>query len=226
MDPRYWGIVAILVIGVAVIAYGALSDRRATQRQRDALTAPPKRDIPRLSPTSEPPSYLTELQARTKPAGANTDLDAPTRRRLSEAQAAAFSIPSGYPRLSFITDRSTGWFVAEAPIVLICDAEITAIREVLPLMERAKKTGRPLILVAADISEDVVDTFSANSVQGMLRCVPIQLGDPELRAGLASAVGAHQLTVTDLRAGYVPADALGSAETWLCDEDTSWVIQS
>jgi hypothetical protein len=226
MDPRYWGIVAIIVIGVAVVVYGMLSDRSATRRRREELTAPPKREIPRFSPTDQPPQYLTELQARTRPADAQTDLDAPTRRRLSEALAGAVTLPTGYPQLSFVTDRSTGWFVADTPWVLICDSAITAIREVLPAMERAKVAGRPLVLVAPDIADEVVDTFSANTVQGLLRCLPLELADPDARSGLASAVGSEQLGLTDLRAGYLPPGALGEAATWVCDQDTSWVLRS
>ena len=65
----WWGIALILVVGIAVVVYGYLDDRRRTRERDAAMAAPPKRDIPRFEPTSEPPQYLSELEARTRPSG-------------------------------------------------------------------------------------------------------------------------------------------------------------
>ena len=63
----WWGITVILVAGIAVVVYGYLDDRRKTRERDAALAAPPNRDIPRFAPTAEPPRYLSELEARTRP---------------------------------------------------------------------------------------------------------------------------------------------------------------
>ncbi len=78
LDPWTLGLVAVVVLGLALIAYGALHDRARNRRAREEMLSPPKREIPQFRPDTPAPQYLSELQARRPPADA-TSTACPTR---------------------------------------------------------------------------------------------------------------------------------------------------
>ncbi len=136
----WWGIALILVAGIAVVIYGALDDRRKTRERDAAMTAPPNRDIPRFEPTAEPPQYLSELEASTRPSGLpGTELTEQQRSDVKAAQAAAPSLATGIPDKRFVTDAASGWAVASDPIVALCGDPVLTVRELLPLLTTAQR---------------------------------------------------------------------------------------
>ena len=220
----WWGIGVILVAGTALVVYGYLDDRRKTRERDAAMQAPPKRDIPRFEPTAEPPDYLSELQARTRPAKLpGTDLTDTARADLTSALATAPSIAAGVRSKSFVTDARTGWAVATDPVVAVLADEVHTVRDLLPLLERAQRAGRPLVLAAPAFGDEVLDTLAANTVQGKEQCIPVVV-DAEQSGRIAALALARPIPHTDLQAGWVPDDALGSVDTWVSDRSTSWLL--
>ncbi|HKN43267.1 MAG TPA: hypothetical protein VJW23_05040, partial [Propionibacteriaceae bacterium] len=67
MDPWSIGLIALIVVGLAAIIFGALWDRRRNKRRAAEMLAPPARSIPRFKPDAPAPHYLSDLQARRKP---------------------------------------------------------------------------------------------------------------------------------------------------------------
>lgn len=225
MDSAWWGVVAVLVVGIAIVAYGWLSDRAETRRRIAEVAAPPKRDIPGFVPDSRPPEYLSELQALVRPDELPpTDLDVDARHALTERLSAAPTFPAGWPSRHFVTDASTGWCVLKMPLVLVCLDPLATIRELLPALERARFTARSLVVVAPDVPSEVVATLRANMIQGKLTCLVLTLADPELRHEIATLTGGRSVPREDLQAGYLPDSALGTCATWVADEDDSWVL--
>ena len=225
VDAGTWGIVAVLVIGTAVVIYGWWSDRAAARREAEELRRPPDRDIPRFHPEEVRPHYLSELEAVTRPEGAPPAiLGVDARHLLTERLNGAPSFPAGWPNRGFITDPGTGWCVLEAPLVLVCADEVTTMRELLPAVRAAKAADRPLVVVAPEVSGDILATLRANLVQQTFPALAVELGDPGLRRSLCSLTGGALATGQDLRAGYLPKTTLGECETWVSDEDTSWVL--
>lgn len=225
MDPRFWGIVAVLVIGIGVVLYGALSDRAATRRRAAELQSPPRRDIPSFHPTSAPPRYLSELQAFTRADGApSTDVDDATRAELRRRRNTAPSFGAPLPSPAFSTDAPSGWCVLSNPVILVCESSVDTIRELLPAIEQARAGDRPLVVVAPKFAAEVVDTLRANSAQNLLAGAPLALADEAERSRLAQLVGALIVSKQDLQAGYLPVSALGHCRTWLADGTGSWVL--
>ncbi|MGC3952857.1 MAG: hypothetical protein QM804_01140 [Propionicimonas sp.] len=225
METGVWGIVAVLVIGTAVVCYGWWSDRTDDRRRAEALRNPPEREIPRFRADEVRPRYLSELEAVTRPADLPpTDLTEADRAKLRQLVAGAAGFPAGWPSPRFVTDTSTGWCVIEQPAVLICQDELTAMRELLPAVKRTREAGRPLVVVAPGFSDEVLATLRANWVQGSFAGLPLQLEDADRRRSLASLTGASPVAASDLQAGYLPADNLGSCQAWVCDQRTSWVL--
>lgn len=222
----WWGIAIILVAGVTVVGYGYLDDRRRTRERDAAMAAPPARDIPRFEPTAEPPMYLSELEARTRPADLpGSGLTETERTALKAARAAAPGIRAGIPDDRFVTDAASGWAVAPDPLIALCVDPLLTVRELLPLLTDAQRSGRPLVLVAPAFGTDVIDTLAANTVRGKVRCVPVAA-----TADQAAQVREHTLarafSHSDLQAGWIPDDSLGTVATWLSEQNRSWMIQA
>src|SRR5690349_19373307 len=109
MDPWTVGIVVVIAVGVVVIVLGAVYDRRRNRRAAREMLSPPDRTIPRFAPETPAPHYLSELQARRRPAGARaTDLSPADRdeltRRLRDPDTV--SVPAGMASADFVTDKS------------------------------------------------------------------------------------------------------------------------
>ncbi len=219
----WWGIALILVVGIAVVVYGYLDDRRKTRERDAAMAAPPKRDIPRFAPHAEPPQYLSELEARTRPAGlpvaALTDRQ---RTDLTTILESAPSIKTGIPDDRFVTDAASGWAVASDPLVALCADPVVTIRELLPLLEMAQRAGRPLTIAAPEFSTEAIDTLAANTVRGKVQCIPIVV-TADQSAQLNEYTLATPLTRADLQAGWSPDESFGTTTTWVSSRKCSWM---
>lgn len=222
----WWGIALILVAGIAVVIYGALDDRRKTRERDAAMTAPPNRDIPRFEPTAEPPQYLSELEARTRPTGLpGSDLSDRQRADLKVAVNSSPGIKAGVSDDRFVTDVVSGWAVGSDPLVALCAEPLATIREALPLLEKAQRAGRPLALAAPGFEAEVIDTLAANTVRGKVQCIPVTV-TADQAAQLTEYTLATPLARADLQAGWVPDESLGTAETWVSSRSRSWMVQS
>ena len=222
----WWGIAIILVAGVTVVVYGYVDDRRKTRERDAAMAAPPKRDIPCFEPTAEPPQYLSELEARSRPADLpGSELTEPERADLRTARAAAPGIRAGIPDDRFITDAASGWAVASDPLIALCGEPLLTVRELLPLLTNAQRSGRPLVLVAPAFGADVTDTLAANTIRGKVRCVPVT-ATADQAAQVTEHTLARALSHSDLQAGWVPDASLGTVATWLSERNRSWMIQA
>ena len=232
MSQAYWGIVAVLVIGIAVIAYGYLDDRRRTRERNATMQGPPKRDIPGFRPDAPAPEYLSELMARRSPDEVATPNDVATRlakardslHALPAALQEAAAIPLGYPDDGFATDPTTKRAVLANPLVLVAADPVETIRELLPVIEHAKRAERPLVLVAPAIEAPVLDTLRANLVQRHFTSLPLLTDNVTLREEIAEATGATPVSADDLRAGYLPPNTFGTAHTWVASKASSWVL--
>lgn len=228
MEGWQIGLIAVLVVGVAVIVFGALKDRRTNERRVREMLAPPERDIPRFAPDSPTPHYLSELQARRPPNSAESTALAPEER--AELQAAIDSpgvttIRAGYASRDLITDQPTGWSVLQRPAVLVSTEPISAIRELLGVLERQLPTSRPLVIAAPAISQELIRTFEVNHIQQLLTVLPVVIpDDPGALRQIAEITGATPMSRTDLQAGYVPPHALGSCATWIAAPDRSYLL--
>lgn len=224
VEPGIWGIVAVLVIGTAVVAYGWMSDRAADRRRAEAMQAPPEREIPRFKADEIRPQYLSELEAATRPDHlAATELGEEARARLTELLPGSPQFPAGWPVKDFVTDTATSWSVVEDPVIVICTDEVAAVRELLPAVKRAREAGRPLVVVAPGFAAEVLVTLRANWVQGVFSCLPVTLAGGERRS-LGSVVGAIPVDRADLQAGYLPSGHLGGCHAWVSDQRASWVV--
>jgi hypothetical protein len=222
------GLIAVLVIGVAAIVFGAVRDRRINERRRREMLAPPERSIPKFAPDAPTPSYLSELQARRPPADARpTGLSPAERDELRAAMAAPDTtvIDRGYASDDLVTDQEAGWSVLHRPNVLVAEDGIATVRELLGVLENQLPTGRPLVVVAPAISDELLATFAVNHIRQVITVLPVIVADDDVRRRIAGATGARPMSHLDLQSGYLAPGMLGGCETWVSTSQQSHILR-
>lgn len=210
----------IVVVAAALVltVYGALSDRAKNRRRAAEMLGPPKRDIPNLPEGARSPHYVTEAQARRRPDRAPQPVAWP-----EEADQGSVEIAVGYASAEFVTDPRSRQVVLEEPLVLVCSDGVETIRELLPALEQALRTARPLVVVAPVIAPEVLGTLEVNAIQGKVPGVAV-LGDADVREQVVEASGAVSIDSTDRRAGWLDPEALGNLARWTSTRTTSRVV--
>jgi chaperonin GroEL len=136
----------------------------------------------------------------------------------------------GYVSPYFIVDAQKDRVVLDDALILLYPKNITAINELLPVLEQVMKAGRALLIVAEDVSGDALATLVINTIRGTLKTCAVKApGFGEQRKALlediAVLTGTH---VVDSEAGLaldkLPMAALGHASRVEIDRDSTAII--
>ena len=80
----------------------------------------------------------------------------------------------GYLSPYFVTDPERMEVVLEDPYLLIHEKKISAMKDLLPILEQIAKTGRPFIMIAEDVEGEALATLVVNKIRGTLQCVAVK----------------------------------------------------
>jgi len=80
----------------------------------------------------------------------------------------------GYLSPYFINDPEKQVCSLEDPLVLLHDKKISAIRDLLPVLEAAAKAGKPLLIVAEDVEGEALATLVVNAMRGVLKVAAVK----------------------------------------------------
>ena len=75
----------------------------------------------------------------------------------------------GYLSPYFVTDPERMEVVLENPLILIHEKKISAMKDLLPLLELVAQAGRPLLIIAEDIEGEALATLVVNKLRGTLQ---------------------------------------------------------
>jgi hypothetical protein len=227
VDPWTIGLTVLIIVGLAAIIYGALSDRRKNRRAAAEMLAPPKRDIPRFKPDAQPPHYLSELQARRSPGGKEpNELTQAERQEIKRQldQPSVVKINAGYASKDFVTDQASSWAVLDHPRILLCSDPVDSIRELLPILEKLILAKTPVVIIAPRLGPEVVRTLEVNQIQRTMKLLAVSnVGGTEL-ANIAASCGAEPVDRTARQSGYAGLDQLGGCDRWVSSRDASYLI--
>jgi chaperonin GroEL len=80
----------------------------------------------------------------------------------------------GYISPYMITDPDKMEAVLNEPYILICEKKISAIADVLPVLEKVVQAGKPLMIIAEDVEGEALATLVVNKLRGTFTCVSVK----------------------------------------------------
>jgi chaperonin GroEL len=80
----------------------------------------------------------------------------------------------GYLSPYFVTDPEKMEAVLEDPYILIHDKKISAMKELLPLLEKTAQSGKPLLIISEDVEGEALATLVVNKLRGTLKVVAVK----------------------------------------------------
>ena len=136
----------------------------------------------------------------------------------------------GYLSPYFITDADSMETVIEDAQILIHDKKISAMKDLLPILEKVAQMGHPMLVVAEDVEGEALATLVVNKLRGTLKVAAVKapgFGDRR-KAMLEDIAVLTGGTVISEEKGYrlenATLDYLGSAKRIIIDKDTTTVI--
>ena len=135
----------------------------------------------------------------------------------------------GYISPYFVTDPEAGEAAFEDPYLLITTQKISAISDLLPLLEKVAQAGKPLIVIAEDVDGEALSTLVVNSIRKTFTAVAVKapfFGDRRkaFLQDLAVVTGAEIVAPEiGLTLEQVSLDSLGNAGRVVVTKDTTTV---
>ncbi|GBD89312.1 60 kDa chaperonin [bacterium BMS3Abin04] len=137
----------------------------------------------------------------------------------------------GYLSPYFVTDSESMETVLETPLILIHDKKISAMKDLLPILEKAAQSGKPLLIIAEDLEGEALATLVVNKLRGTLKVAAVKapgFGDRR-KAMLEDIAVLTGGTVISEERGYklesATLDYLGSAKKIVIDKDNTTVVE-
>jgi len=137
----------------------------------------------------------------------------------------------GYLSPYFVTDADSMEAALEHPYILIHDKKISAIKDLLPILEKISQAGRSLLIIAEDIEGEALATLVVNKLRGTLRVAAVKapgFGDRR-KAMLEDIAVLTGGTVISEEKGFKLENAnlsyLGTAKTVTIDKDNTTIVE-
>src|SRR4026209_348519 len=133
------------------------------------------------------------------------------------------------PYFATNTDRMEA--ILDEPYVLLYDKKISAMRDLLPLLEQTAGAGRALLIIAEDIDGDALATLVVNRLRGTIKVCAVKapaFGDRRkaILEDLAILTGAKVITEDlGIKLENVQAEDLGSAKRVVIDKESTTIVE-
>ena len=137
----------------------------------------------------------------------------------------------GYLSPYFVTDQERMEAVLENPFILIHEKKITAMQDLLPVLELVAKAGRPLLIIAEDIGGEALATIVVNKLRGTLHVAAVRApgyGDrrKEMLEDVAILTNGRAITEDlGIKLESITIEDLGQAKKVTIDKDNTTIIE-
>ena len=137
----------------------------------------------------------------------------------------------GYLSPYFVTDPERMEVILDQPFILIHEKKISALKDLLPLLEQVAGAGRPLLIVAEDIEGEALATLVVNKLRGTIQAAAVKApgyGDRRkaMLEDLAILTGGQAVTEDlGLRLESMKIEDLGQAKKVTIDKDNTTIVE-
>jgi chaperonin GroEL len=137
----------------------------------------------------------------------------------------------GYLSPYFVTDPERMEVSLENPVVLIHEKKISAMKDLLPLLEQVARLSRPLLIIAEDIEGEALATLVVNKLRGTLNVAAVKapgFGDRRkaMLEDIATLTGGKAITEDlGLKLEGIQVEDLGKAKKITIDKDNTTIIE-
>jgi chaperonin GroEL len=137
----------------------------------------------------------------------------------------------GYVSPYFVTDAEAMEAVLEDALVLLHEKKISSMKDLLPLLEKVSRDGKPLLIVAEDIDGEALATLVVNKLRGTLHCAAVKApGFGDRRKAMLQDMGiltGGQVIAEELglKLENVTLEDLGRAKKIVIDKDATTIIE-
>ena len=107
----------------------------------------------------------------------------------------------GYLSPYFVTDAERQEAVLDDPLILFANPKISAVHDLVPVLEKVMQTGKPLLIIAEDVEGEALATLVVNKIRGTFTSVAVKA--PGLRRAPQGDAPGHG------RADWRPGDLRG-----------------
>jgi chaperonin GroEL len=137
----------------------------------------------------------------------------------------------GYLSPYFVTDTESMESVLEDPLILIHDKKISAMKDLLPILEKVAQQGKAMMLIAEDLEGEALATLVVNKIRGTLKIAAVKapgFGDRR-KAMLEDIAVLTGGTVISEERGFKLENAtisyLGTAKKVVIDKDNTTLVE-
>ncbi|MBM3269075.1 MAG: chaperonin GroEL [Candidatus Sericytochromatia bacterium] len=136
----------------------------------------------------------------------------------------------GYTSAYMVTDAERMEAVLDEPFLLITDKKITVVADLVPLLEKVARAGRPLLIIAEDVEGEALATLVVNKLRGILTAVAVKapgFGDRRkaMLQDMAILTGAEVISEeTGHKLENVQIDFLGKARQVRVARDKTTIV--
>ena len=137
----------------------------------------------------------------------------------------------GYLSPYFVTDQESMESVLDNPYILITDKSITAIKELLPTLEKVAQTGKSLLIISEDIQGEALATLVVNKLRGTIKVAAVKspgFGDRRKAMLDDIAILTNGSVISDekgLKLDAVTLEHLGSAKKVTVDKENTTIVE-
>jgi chaperonin GroEL len=137
----------------------------------------------------------------------------------------------GYLSAYFVTNQDRMECVLEDPLILIHEKKISSLNDLLPLLEKVTRLGKPLLIIAEEVEGEALATLVVNKIRGSFNCAAVKapgFGDRRkaMLEDIAILTGGKFLTEDlGIKLEKAQISDLGRAKSVIIDKDNTTIIE-